>query len=112
MNQKSLVIILSGGFSEEAAISRISAAEIGKSLESIGYQITIIDPVEFDTFAEMSQDIKSQAPYIVFNGLHGTDGEDGKIQSLLELDRIPFTGSNSRSSALAMDKYLSPQGFY
>jgi D-alanine-D-alanine ligase len=107
MNQKNMVIVLSGGFSEEASVSRISASEIGKSLEKIGYKTKLIDPVDFGSYAEMSQQIKVLNPYIVFNGLHGTDGEDGKIQSLLELDKIPFTGSNSRASAMAMDKYLS-----
>lgn len=107
MNQSKMILVLSGGFSEEASVSKISAFEIKKSLDKMGYNTTTIDPIDFGSYAEMSQKIKSLSPYIVFNGLHGTDGEDGKIQSLFELDKIPFTGSNSRSSALAMDKFLS-----
>ena len=43
----------------------------------------------------------------VFLGLHGADGEDGKIQATLELLNIPFTGSGSQASAIAMDKSLA-----
>ena len=43
----------------------------------------------------------------VFLGLHGADGEDGKIQAALELMHIPFTGSGSQASAIAMDKSLA-----
>lgn len=43
----------------------------------------------------------------VFLGLHGIDGEDGKIQSLLELIGVPYTGSGPLSSALAMDKAMA-----
>ncbi|MDO9577230.1 MAG: D-alanine--D-alanine ligase [Candidatus Cloacimonadales bacterium] len=107
MNQNKLILVLSGGFSEEAAISKISASEIKKSLDKLEYETVMIDPLDFGSYAEMSQKIKSLHPFIVFNGLHGTDGEDGKIQALFELDNIPFSGSNSRSSALAMDKFLS-----
>ena len=43
----------------------------------------------------------------VFLGLHGADGEDGKIQAALELLSIPFTGSGSQASAIAMDKSVA-----
>ncbi len=44
---------------------------------------------------------------VVFNALHGTYGEDGKIQSLLEWHKIPFTGSGSASSAIGMNKVMT-----
>ena len=43
---------------------------------------------------------------VVFNALHGSYGEDGKVQHLLEMHGIPFTGSGSFSSALGMNKVL------
>ena len=51
----------------------------------------------------------------VFLGLHGRDGEDGKIQAILEMIGVPYTGSGPLASALAMDKamakrVLEPQG--
>jgi len=48
---------------------------------------------------------------VIFNALHGYYGEDGKIQSLLEAHSIPFTGSDSLSSAIAMNKILSKEYF-
>ena len=48
---------------------------------------------------------------VVFNALHGEFGENGKIQSMLEIHKIPFTGSDSFSSALGMNKFLAKQKF-
>jgi len=44
---------------------------------------------------------------IVFLGLHGADGEDGKIQATLDLLGVPYTGSDSLSSGMAMDKAVA-----
>lgn len=104
---KEKIIILSGGFSEEADVSKITASEIQKSLQRSGYKTSLLDPVDYSSFTDLLKAIKKQKPLIVFNGLHGTDGEDGKIQALLELEKIPYTGSDYRSSAVAMDKDLS-----
>lgn len=102
-----IIVILSGGFSEEAEVSRVTSAEINKSLLRSGYKTLVLDPVNFDSYCELISKIKKVKPVIVFNGLHGRDGEDGKIQALLELEQIPYTGSDSRSSTLAMDKGCS-----
>ena len=48
---------------------------------------------------------------LVFIALHGGDGEDGTLQALLDLARIPYTGSGMRSSAVSMDKSLSKRIF-
>ena len=101
------IIILSGGFSEEAEVSRTSSLEIEKALNKEINNITIIDPVEFDSYSKMINKIKEIEPDIVFNGLHGAEGENGMIQSLLALENIPFTGSGQRASAISMDKYIS-----
>jgi len=101
------IIILSGGFSEEADVSRTTSAEIEKTLNENGIDIIIIDPVEFDSYSEMIIKINELKPDIVFNGLHGAEGEDGRIQSLLALGNIHFTGSAQRASAISMDKYIS-----
>lgn len=107
MNNLNKIIILSGGFSEEADVSRITAMEIEKTLKENGKDIILIDPVEFDSYSEMIIKINELKPDIVFNGLHGAEGEDGRIQSLLALENIPFTGSAQRASAISMDKYIS-----
>jgi D-alanine-D-alanine ligase len=48
---------------------------------------------------------------VIFNALHGYYGEDGKIQNLLEAHDMPFTGSGSLSSAIAMNKILAKEYF-
>ncbi|MDP8268008.1 MAG: D-alanine--D-alanine ligase [Candidatus Tenebribacter davisii] len=101
------VIVLSGGFSHEAKVSKTSSNMIAKALQKNGKKVTMIDPVEFASYSDMINRIKEIKPDIVFNGLHGAEGEDGRIQSLLALENIPFTGSGQRASAISMDKYIS-----
>ncbi len=105
MNKK--VIVLSGGISEERDVSLVSGKEIATGLVNQGFEVKMIDPAAYSSYTEMLTDIKSHHPYIVFNGLHGASGEDGRIQALLELENIPFTGSGFHACALAMDKLSS-----
>ena len=107
MRKNKKVVLLSGGFSEEADVSLVTASEIGKSLSEMAYSVEITDPKKFTSYSEMINFIKSVDPYIVFNGLHGQEGEDGRIQSLFELEKIAYTGSGYRASAIAMDKHIS-----
>ncbi|MCF7867792.1 MAG: D-alanine--D-alanine ligase [Candidatus Cloacimonetes bacterium] len=101
------IVILSGGFSEEAEVSRITSEEINKSLQGSRLKTLLLDPADFKSYGKLIEKIRKFNAKIVFNGLHGTDGEDGKIQALLDLEKIPYTGSDSRSSAIAMDKEIS-----
>jgi D-alanine-D-alanine ligase len=55
----------------------------------------------------LTTQLREMRPDIVFNALHGTYGEDGVIQGILEWMDIPYTGSKLTASALAMDKALS-----
>jgi D-alanine-D-alanine ligase len=107
MRKNKKVVLLSGGFSEEAEVSLVSAAEIGKTLTEMAYNVELTDPKQFSSYSEMINFIKSVDPFIVFNGLHGQEGEDGRIQSLFELEQIAYTGSGCRASAIAMDKHVS-----
>ncbi len=90
-------------------MSLVSAAEIEKSLKAMGYSTCLIDPKEYPDYCSVVRAIKDFEADIVFIGLHGGDGEDGRVQGLLSLAGIPFTGSDWKSSALAMDKNLSMQ---
>lgn len=101
------IIILSGGLSPEREVSIVSAQAVKQSLLELGYECQLYDPKEFSSISEMILDIKRQDLHIVFNALHGGDGENGNIQALLEMENIPFTGSGSLASKLAMDKYVS-----
>ncbi|MCD4651147.1 MAG: D-alanine--D-alanine ligase, partial [Candidatus Cloacimonetes bacterium] len=107
MQNNRKIIVLAGGFSEEKEVSLITGAEITKALKQAGYIVLQVDPASFGSWIATISEIKKQGPFIVFNGLHGGAGENGQVQALLELEKIPFTGAGSRTSMLAMDKYSS-----
>jgi D-alanine-D-alanine ligase len=93
------VAMLMGGWSAEREISLRSGKACGDALEAKGYRVTRVD-VERDV-AEVLARLKPDA---AFNVLHGRPGEDGTIQGILEILRIPYTHSGVLASALAMDK--------
>src|SRR3954463_11831647 len=93
------VAVLMGGLSVEREVSLVSGAACAKALEEQGFIITPID-VDRDV-AEVLARIK---PQIAFNALHGRFGEDGIVQGVLEMLRIPYTHSGVLASALAMQK--------
>ncbi|MCK4694854.1 MAG: D-alanine--D-alanine ligase [Candidatus Cloacimonetes bacterium] len=107
MKQNRRIVILTGGFSEESDVSKVTSSEIAKALKSKNYEIKMIDPIEFKSYSKMIIAIKEFEPFIIFNGLHGAGGEDGRIQSILSLENLPFTGSGYKASAISMDKYVS-----
>jgi D-alanine-D-alanine ligase len=96
------VCVLMGGWSSEREVSLMSGACILKALRNVGYQVS-----EIDVTRDVYDDLKRIKPDVVFNALHGTWGEDGCVQGLLETMKIPYTHSGVKSSALAMDKILS-----
>ncbi len=99
------VLVLAGGYSKERQISLQTGREVFKSLRK-KYHVLLMDP-KGDLVSKLSK-IK---PDIVFNALHGRYGEDGYIQSILELQRIKYTHSGVRPSSLAIDKVLSKKIF-
>ena len=106
MNKDKKIMLLYGGISAEREISIISSKEIGKSLKRMGYNI-----IEIDANENLFNDLELHKPDIVFNGLHGTWGEDGSVQEILEKYGAPYTHSGIESSRLAMDKYMSAELF-
>ncbi len=101
------IIIIEGGFSNEREVSLNTANEIFKALSSAGYECHKCDPANFASVENFLQNIRTHKPKIIFNALHGGDGENGNIQALFEQAKLPFTGSGSHASKIAMDKYLS-----
>jgi D-alanine-D-alanine ligase len=93
--------VLMGGWSAEREVSLVSGRECGKALEQAGYRVTLID-VERDPIKLIAA--LTPRPDAVFNALHGRGGEDGCIQGVLEMLRLPYTHSGVLASALAMDK--------
>src|SRR3954471_41974 len=88
-----------GGWSSEREVSLNSGRACARALEEQGYRVTPID-VRPDIF----QVLPGVGADVAFNALHGRFGEDGTIQGLLELLRIPYTHSGVLASALAMQK--------
>lgn len=95
------IAVLKGGWSAERDVSLISGGAVANALRSLGHQVTEID-VRKDLPALLAA--LTPRPDIVFNALHGTGGEDGTIQGVLEMLGLPVTHSNLFSSAVAMDK--------
>lgn len=102
------VSVLQGGWSSERAVSLDSAASVVTALETLGHQVQTIDVTP--DIAGLVQQL-TPPPDVVFNALHGTGGEDGVIQGLLECLRIPYTHSGVMASALGMHKLMSRQIF-
>ncbi len=98
------IVVLYQGRSSEREVSCKSGKAIAKALENLQHAVLLLDPAEFSYF-ELLKKIKEFEAELVFLGLHGGEGEDGKLQALLELEKIAFTGSNFKASAFAMDKY-------
>lgn len=97
---KKHVVLLCGGMSHERDVSLLSASNVANALVAMNYQVTHID-VGSDIALQLH---KIQQPYVVFNCLHGTYGEDGCIPGLLNIMDIPYTHSGLAASALAFDK--------
>ncbi len=99
MKDKKIVVVM-GGPSSEAEVSRRSAAAVLAALQSKGCSA---EGLEFSP-RSFFEDIRELRPDVVFNAMHGAYGEDGRMQAALELLGIPCTGSGVLASAMAMDK--------
>lgn len=102
------VAVLMGGKSAERDVSLTSGRACVTGLKEAGYDVYPVD-VGADVRALVAA--LDPAPDAVFNALHGSDGEDGRIQGLLELLGIPYTHSGVLASALAMDKTMAKTMF-
>lgn len=101
--------ILYGGVSSEREVSLKSGKNVAEVLQNLDHQILLIDVItEFNWEIEghkiLFSDITKYNFDLIFNALHGEFGEDGKVQSLLEILKIPYTGSGILASALGMNK--------
>jgi len=95
-----------GGLSREREISLKTGKSILKALGEKGYTVVPIDVGD-----DIAEKLVKEKVECAFLALHGRFGEDGTIQGMLELMRIPYTGSGVLASALAMDKIMSKKFF-
>ena len=104
VTQYGKVAVLMGGLSAEREVSLLSGNAILNALKNKGVNAHGVD-VDENIVNELSAG-DFQRAFIV---LHGRGGEDGTIQGLLELMRLPYTGSGVMASSLAMDKLKTKQ---
>jgi len=104
MNNFANVAVFMGGWSAEREVSLKSGQAVFEALRALGINATAID-VDRDVCRQLQEGQFSH----VFNMLHGRGGEDGVIQGLLDVLKIPYTGSGVLGSALAMDKLRCKQ---
>jgi D-alanine-D-alanine ligase len=105
-NRSLTIVVLLGGWSTERDVSLDSGRAVINALRSRGHDVRELDPAAIDilTYPWVGVDA-------AFIALHGSFGEDGTVQSLLDDLRIPYTGSGPAASQLAMNKSASKQRF-
>ncbi len=98
------VAVLMGGWSAEREVSLMSGAGVADALQGLGHTVTRIDMDR-----NLAVVLGSVEPDVVFNALHGTPGEDGTVQGLMDLMGIKYTHSGLTTSVIAIDKELTKQ---
>lgn len=129
------VAVLMGGTSEERPVALVSGAEVAAALRGRGHEVVAIDTASgvlsrererelrasgvaraappsagaggSDPLLLLDEALRASEPDVVFMALHGGAGEDGTIQSLLDLIGVPYAGSGRTGCSLAMDKDLT-----
>ena len=104
--KKKRIGVLMGGLSAEREVSLMSGKAILEALLSLGYEAWAIEGDE-----KLPGRLEENRIEVAFIGLHGRLGEDGAVQGLLEMMRLPYTGSGILASALAMNKIASRKIF-
>src|SRR5881398_4087835 len=103
MNKQLHVVVLMGGWSSEREVSLTSGKGVAAALRERGWSnVTELD-MEHDVAARLAQ----LKPDVVFNALHGTPGEDGTVQGMMDLMELKYTHSGLTTSAIAIDKELT-----
>ena len=97
------VVVLMGGWSAERSVSLMSGKGVAAALCERGFaRVTTLD-MDRDVAARLAE----LKPDVVFNALHGTPGEDGTVQGMLDLMGVRYTHSGCTTSAIAIDKELT-----
>jgi len=98
------ILVLEGGFNEEHEISIETGKQVKQSLLNlkINFDSIVVEPNNFERIIK-----KFDRKYLCFNALHGTFGEDGNIQKILDKFLFKYTHSSSKASATGFDKALS-----
>ena len=105
-NKKKTVMVVLGGNSKEREISILTGKACARAIKDLGFNVVYFDPKKnsYNTIDKEKVDI-------IFNALHGKEGEDGIAQTIFEYLKIPYTHSGVISSMQAMDKVISKKIF-
>ncbi|MDE5832716.1 MAG: D-alanine--D-alanine ligase [Desulfovibrio sp.] len=97
------ILLLAGGWSPEREVSLKGAKEIEAALAGMGHRVSRLDPLaELRELPEFGKDYD-----FIFINMHGSPGEDGLIQAMIEKIPAPYNGSGAAASMIALNKYVS-----
>ncbi len=102
MTKNKKIAVLLGGWNSEREVSLRSGEAVFEALKKLGY-----DASKIDFSRNIFDQINEAKPDIIFNALHGQYGEDGRVQGVLDILKIPYTHSGIVASAICMDKVLT-----
>lgn len=103
MNRDLKIVVLMGGWSKERDVSLTSGAGIAAALRTRGWSSV----TELDMDHDVALRLAELKPDVVFNALHGTPGEDGTVQGMMDLMGLKYTHSGLETSVIAIDKELT-----
>jgi D-alanine-D-alanine ligase len=103
MDKSLHVVVLMGGWSSEREVSLTSGKGVAEALRERGWS----NVTELDMDRDVARRLAELKPDIVFNALHGTPGEDGTVQGMMDLMGVKYTHSGLETSVIAIDKELT-----
>ena len=103
MNRDLHVVVLMGGWSAEREVSLMSGRGVAEALRGNGWSRV----TELDMGRDVAVRLAELKPDVVFNALHGTPGEDGSVQGMMDLMGLKYTHSGLETSVIAIDKELT-----
>ena len=103
MNKDIHVVVLMGGWSSEREVSLTSGRGVAEALRGRGWS----NVTELDMDHQVARRLAELKPDVVFNALHGTPGEDGTVQGMMDLMGLKYTHSGLETSVIAIDKELT-----
>src|SRR6201989_1437371 len=103
LNKDLHVVVLMGGWSAEREVSLTSGKGVAAALRERGWS----NVTELDMDRDVAVHLTNLKPDLVFNALHGTPGEDGTVQGMMDLMGLNYTHSGLETSVIAIDKELT-----
>lgn len=103
-NKNQVVAVVMGGPSAEREVSLNTGTAIANALREYGYTNVVEIDLDPRNFGKQLAESKAE---VVFNAVHGLYGEDGRLQTLLEIREMPYTGSGMIASVSCMDKVIT-----